>query len=141
MQDSTFKSVKDMLKSGSTEEDLRKMFEEQLSAALKDVAAEKEKEKKAKEKKANLDETRKAAIKACYNHMVALGLADTSFTDEDIDDVCKTIEIAEEGLKRYCNGMQALKNIEKTINKKDSKTTNDIDADDIIEDFLKDLGW
>ena len=143
-------SVKDMIQEGVTEDQMITMLKKQIDDAKDEIAAEQERINKAKKaaaakKKLDPDVTRKNAMKACYEHMVALGLVEDNFTDEEIDELCDSLKEAEEHFASY----QRILNLCKMITEDDddevkeplsAKTNSKLaDADSIIARFLEDL--
>ena len=133
-------SVKDMLQNGMTEQDMFTELQKQIETAKEEIA--KEEAAKQKVNDAKLAKTRRAAIKACHDHMVALGLIETELTSEEIDEVCESLKEAEDRLAavlKYANLLH-LDEPKKLERGKHATIDMDMDAvDDIISEFLDGL--
>ena len=129
-------SVKDMLQKGMTEKEMYDALQEQIKEAKAEIAKEAEKKANAKAKEARVAETRKAAIRACYEHMVARGFIDDDLDDADIDEICESIKDAEDSIAMYANIFYPK---EDKLKPKKLRRAEDIDVDDVISNFLSKL--
>lgn len=95
--------IKQMLKNGSSPEQLKAALDRQITQAMGEIREEQKTAAKTEAKRIEIEETRENLIDAALDYFVALGvLEDDEFDSDDLDDLA-------EGLN------EELKKIEKTI--------------------------
>ena len=138
-------SVKDALSKGASEDKLVEDLHRQIKEAKAEIA--KENAAAAAKKKVDLDKvkkTREAAIRACYDYMVALGLVTDEFTETDFKEVSEYVSDMEKYIAGYWKIEDFLKSYfedDRGKNKSD-KIKTDLYADEvdrIIDKFLDSL--
>ena len=155
-------SVTDLLKAGTSEKELHDMLQDQIKSAKTAIAAEQEKKNERRQARINQAKTRKAAIKACYAHLVSLGIIEDNMTEKDFDEICDELEEKEDLIRTYVDNMKSFEKLfgsdedddESNEDNGDGKSSTShhsnklargkrssvaLDPDDIIYRFLKSL--
>lgn len=148
-------SLTDVLRNGTSPEDIRKFFESALKDAQNEVTAE-QAAKSACDKNCgecdelDLDDCREEMVYAVLDYLTALGMIpeEMEIDDDDIDSLIEIIKEVEEEYKAKISFMKMLAAMTKMEASKkekekekvgDKKVTTKSSADDIIAQFLKGL--
>ena len=142
-------TVKDMIKNGTTEEQLMNMLKDQIKDAKTAIAAEEAKANKAKENEGKVAAARALAVDAVINYLDVLGVINKDTLDkEDMAEIDKSVKSLENEFVKYHSLMNSLTGLFEKMDKLPLKTskapivkksTEDLDVDDIITSFLKSL--
>ena len=127
-------TVKDMLKSGIAPEELMANLQKEIADAQAELSGE----------TANIDEVRADLVDAIFDYVVALGLIEENYiNDEDVEMLTEMLKNAEEEMMTHLK-LQQMKNVlGKSMEIKKAETAPvkepQVDSDAILRNFLRGL--
>lgn len=128
-------TVKDMLKSGITPEELMANLQKEIADAQAELSGE----------TANIDEVRADLVDAMLDYVVALGLIEENdINDEDVEMLTEMLKNAEEEMMAQVKFLTMMKNaLGKSMEIKKAETAPvkepQVDSDAILRNFLRSL--
>lgn len=128
-------TVKDMLKSGIAPEELMANLQKEIADAQAELSGE----------TANIDEVRADLVDAILDYVVALGLIEENYiNDEDVEMLTEMLKNAEEEMMAQVKFLTMMKNVlgkSMEIKKTETAPTKEpqIDSDAILRNFLRGL--
>ena len=137
----TNKSIKEMLLSGTTEDDLMEILKSQIKEAKDEIDEDNKTKAKEAEKAETVAAARKAATTATINYLKALEVISDDLTEKELDEICKEVEKNEKSLFRPFNFLDSILNKSKKNEPSKKNEYTEEDIDNIVKLFLEELGF